>query len=287
MKLGEAKQSTEAGERKLYTGVAPLQVICVNPDKAEMEEKLGWKIQDEPVYTGEKDGVQWVSVIFYTKPVTEGMDNIIIPLRFYMRNEIRMSTNKGKGQLINLYGETCWITAEELEKGEFNPTDYFAEDGARPALSGEDSLVEFIRTYLSVPSRRFYDSNTKGWEEIEDPEMAASMFENPEKFFTGDISEIQQCIDMFPENKVKVWLGVQRTNDNKLYQTFFPSRFAKYSSRSIDGIRNAISKAEEAGMYGNVEFGKEEFKEYSETPTEIAPAKAVSVNEVKNKWLKK
>lgn len=283
MKLGKAQESTEqSGGRKLYTGVAPVKVLAVNPTKEKMKGLFNWNIEKEPEYTGEKDNVKWVNITMYVKPDVEGVDDIIA-MKFFLRDQGRTNNGGDKVQITNDYGEFAWITKEDFEACKL-PSMNFAEEGIRQAFSGEEPLVNFLKTYLNVPGRTSFKEGQ--WVESEDPQLALFQLEQIDSYFSGNISEIEDALNIFPDNKVKVWFGVQKGDNNVNYQTFFPAKFARNSARKADFIKSAIDKAKAAGVHGNVDFGEEAFKEYSETPTDFQPEKPVDKETVRSKWVK-
>lgn len=287
MKIGKTSESKEAIQRKLYTGPAPVKVLAVNPTKDEMEKLFGWKPEKEPVYEGEKDGRKWTNITFFVKPEVEGVEDII-PLKFFLQDSTRTKKDGSGLQVINVYGETTWLTNEDFDNQVIPEGRNFSPEGVRPAYSGEAELLDFVKTLLCVPNRLVYNQESKVWEEIENPEEALAQFEHIQDFFEGNIEELRELINIYPENKIKVWLGVERTDTNNTYQTFYSGKFARNSARKVDFIMNSITKSKEAGMLQNVDFGDSTFKEYTETPTQFEkPQKAVSTEEVKNKWVRK
>ena len=69
MALAKGKESTEELEIKRYVGVAPVYVLAVNPNKAKLEELYGRKLDKEPEYVTEKDGVKSARIDFIVKTV--------------------------------------------------------------------------------------------------------------------------------------------------------------------------------------------------------------------------
>ena len=46
---------SEEGVYKLYKGIAALNVVAVNPNKAQLEKITGRSVDEEPVYLGKDD----------------------------------------------------------------------------------------------------------------------------------------------------------------------------------------------------------------------------------------
>ena len=80
MAFAKGKESTDAPVIKRYTGIAPVTIVCVNPNKAQMESTLGINVTDEMNYVGEVDvdgrKVANARISFWLQPVAEkiGMD---------------------------------------------------------------------------------------------------------------------------------------------------------------------------------------------------------------------
>ena len=59
---------SEEGVYKLYKGIAALNVVAVNPNKAQLEKITGRTVDEEPVYLGKDDeGNDTVRVTIYAK----------------------------------------------------------------------------------------------------------------------------------------------------------------------------------------------------------------------------
>ena len=53
MAFASGKESTEGNAVKRYTGVAPVFVLAVNPNKAELEKLYNTQLENDPEYLGE------------------------------------------------------------------------------------------------------------------------------------------------------------------------------------------------------------------------------------------
>ena len=75
MAFAKGKESTDAPVIKRYTGIAPVTIVCVNPNKAQMESALGINVTDEVSYVGEVDvdgkKVANARISFWLQPVAE------------------------------------------------------------------------------------------------------------------------------------------------------------------------------------------------------------------------
>ena len=81
MAFASGSESTEGGSIKRYIGVAPVFVLSVNPNKADMEKLLNISLDEAPNYVSESetaDGkkIPTVRINFFVKPdpAKVGMD---------------------------------------------------------------------------------------------------------------------------------------------------------------------------------------------------------------------
>lgn len=266
-----AQESKEAVEFPKYTGVAPVKILSVNPDKAWLKENLGFEPEDEPKYVFEKDGKKSVRVTFYVQTDEKAVGvSTVIPISFFVADEFWTNKDKTKVQIINAYGETGWLTNEEFEACTIPSKLSMSPNGVRQAYIGEASLVEFLKTYLGVAQRLFKNKTTGEWEEIENPDTALAGLENIPSYFEGDFSELEELIKLMPNNKVKVWFGVRTTDDNKSYQDFYNGKFAKNNSTNYSYIKSHMDNAKAAGMFASTDFGKEKFTKWEDGATTFA-----------------
>lgn len=266
-----AQESKEAVEFPKYTGVAPVKILSVNPDKSWIKENLGYEPEEEPKYVYEKEGKKSAKVTFYVQTDESAVGvSIIIPMTFWIGSDFWVKKDKTGLQIINAYGETGWLTNEEFEACTIPSKLSMSPNGVRQAYVGEAFLVEFLKTYLGVAQRRYKNKTTGEWTEIENPDEALAGLENIPSYFEGDFSELEELIKLMPNNKVKVWFGVRTTDDNKAYQDFYNGRFAKNSSTNYSYIKSHMDDAKAAGMYGSTDFGKEKFMKWEDGATTFA-----------------
>ena len=271
MALGKVNQSTEAVEIKRYIGVAPVKVLAVNPDKATLEKYFNTTLENEPVYTGEKDGVKFARVDFLVQTDVEkcGVD-MITRLSFFLRDEKRYNRDKTKIQVIDEYGRTAWASAEEFKEKRIpiysNGSAANITNNYRAIYNGEENLTNFVRTYLNIPNAMKYVNNT--WILIENPSDAECRFDSIADWFNGKFTDIKDINTLMPDNKVKVLFGVRTAENGNQYQDYFNRFFMSNSSSSFDKMKKELTAATTNGAYPNTEFEVCNIKEYtvSETP---------------------
>ena len=119
MAFGKSNVSTESGISK-FTGYASVFVKGVNATKAELEKFYGREIENEPVYTGvNKDtGKKHVRIEFL---VEADKDSKLHPgvefkskVSFFLNEARKVGSDSGKIQVIDKYGNTAWVTEEQL-----------------------------------------------------------------------------------------------------------------------------------------------------------------------------
>lgn len=273
MAFGKVAQTAEAVEIKRYLGVAPVKVLAVNPDKATLEKYFNTTIENEPVYTGEKDDVKFARVDFLVQTDAEkcGVD-MITRLSFFIRNQRRYSRDNTKMQVIDQYGRTAWVTAEEYKEKKIpiysNGAAANISNNYRACLNGEEYLTNFIRTYLNIPAAMRYINNS--WVMIENPSDAECRFDHIEDWFNGKFTDIDNVNTLMPDNKIKVLFGVRSSEDGKQYQDYFNRYFMSNASSSFDKMKKEVTSAISNGAYPNTEFEVCPIREYSVDATPIA-----------------
>lgn len=284
--FAKGKESTDAPVIKRYTGIAPVTIVCVNPNKAQMESTLGINVTDEVNYVGEVDvdgkKVANARISFWLQPVAEkiGMEVSPINMTMFIRNEYRYNGDKTKVQVIDKYGRTAWVTVEQAKAHEipmYSNGPAKIDAGYRPAYVGEEDLVAFFKTFLGIPNVDVYNKNTGTWSTHENPEECEAGLEKIANYFKGDFSELRDIIALQPNNKVKALFGVRTTEDGKQYQAVYPKVLrANATDASIAKLDAEIQERKNNGALSTTEFTFGEFKEYTVEPTTFAPETTTS-----------
>lgn len=269
-----------------YIGVAPVQVLAVNPTKAELDKIYGRDMK-EPVYTrvANRDGVTvpMATVSFIVKPDAKTGIDAILQVNFNLYEEFRTGKESGKIQVIDEYGRTAWVTQEQLKTKEIP---MYANGPAkisknyRPVIVGEEALLDFIKSWLGIPNIDVYNQNTGSWVVNANPKDCEAYFANPRAFFKGDFSEVKSITS---NNLIKVLFGVQTGSDGRMYQTVFTEKFAK-NNAGTTGIERALKDRKEAGAYANTEFEICPLKEYNveSTSFDSTPNAEIPTSNVEN-----
>lgn len=292
MAIARGNESKEAQEFKRYIGVAPVFIKVVNPDKAQHEALFNTQLEEAPNYLGkiEVDGndVQNARIQVVLQPDVEkiGFEMPLITMAMFIQNRPRVGATSGKTQVIDKYGRTAWASPEELASHAIpvysnGPADI--DKDYRPAYVGEEELMEFVKAYLCIPSVTVWDNNLKKMvpNPKVKPEECECRFDNLDKIFKGDFSEIKDALGFQPTNKVKVLLGVRTDAESgRLYQAVYTRKFLRnaatnYSSLDKE-VQEMINNAMANGRTLNTEYQVAPVHEYSVEATNFAATDATA-----------
>ena len=197
---------SESTSYKLFTGLTDVQVVAVNPSKEEAE-KLGINMKNDPTYlsTDEASGNKKIRIDVFVKSNDTGK---VDKMAFFMEDAPKTSS-AGNTQFINDFGKSCYGTSVEEATAKYA---WFKPDGARPSVSGEVELVDFIVNLLNI-----------GKDQV-------AKLDNPKAFFTGNLSELTAIFKKFSERKVQVLYTV-RENEGSWYQGIYTRYFGKAGNK--------------------------------------------------------
>lgn len=282
MAFAKGTESTEGTVINRYTGVAPVNIVGFNPTKEQLEKLYNTTLENAPEYTGEMESngekVPYARVTFLVKPDPEktGMDIPPISVALFIRKEFKFNSDGTKVRVIDEYGNSGWATKEQCQ----NHTQLLSKVGKplkispnyRPAYVGEIELTEFIKAFLNIPEAfEYIDGN---WKLKKDAELGIAAFTSPEKFFTGDFSEVTEAIAYRPDNKVKILFGVRKNDEGKMFQAFYKEMFLKNSVNDYSKLDKDVQERKNAGAYSTTDFEVGDFKVYNVTPTNLEKAPA-------------
>lgn len=291
MAIARGNESKEAQEYKRYVGVAPVFIKAVNPNKKEHEALFNTTLEEAPNYLGEVEDSNGntyknarISVVLQPDNEKIGFEMPLVTMAMFLQNRPRVGATSGKTQVIDKYGRTAWATPEDLATHSIpvysnGPADI--DKDYRPAYVGEEELMEFVKAYLCIPSVTTWDAesrkmvpNTKV-----KPEECECRFDNLDKVFKGDFSEIQDALGFQPTNKVKVLLGVRTDAETgKLYQAVYTRKFLRNSATNFSSldkeIQEMIQNAVTNGRTLNTEYEVAPVHEYVVDATTFTPTEA-------------
>ena len=289
MAIARGNESTEAKEFKRYTGVTPVFIKAINPDKKEHEELFNTTLEEAPKYIDTKednDGKSYKNarIQLVLAPDTEkiGFEMPLITMAIFLQDRPRVGATSGKTQVIDKYGRTAWASPEELASHAIpqyknGPADI--DKDYRPAYVGEEELMEFVKAYLCIPNITVWDNNLRKMvpNTRVKPEECECRFDNLANLFKGDFSEVKDALGFQPTNKVKVLLGVRTDAESgKLYQAVYTRKFLRNSSNTLSSldteIQEMVKNAAAKGRVLTTEYHVAPVHEYVVEPTTFTPA---------------
>lgn len=257
MAFAKGSVSKEGVTPKLYVGVGGVFIRAINPTKEEMAKLYDREIENDPVYVTEKEGVKSTRLTFicqFDPSINKGCESFV-NITFFLRNEARVGANSGKTQIIDKYGRTAWadedvLAAKEIPQYSNGPAKIDAN--YRPAYSGEENLIGFLKQYLGVENINIY----KNGEFITNPapENCEAGLEKIANYFNGDFSELKEIIALQPMNKVKAYFGVRIDDKGNEYQDTFLNKFLKNNATNYNSLIDVIKENRNNGGYANTEF---------------------------------
>lgn len=272
--FGKAVESKETTEIKRYVGIAPVQVIAVNPSKKELENIYNTTLDKEPEYLGttERDGknIPYVRIDFLLKTNPDKNDGIEMTTKasYFVRKAFMTNRDNTKVKVVDKYGRTAWVTQEEFKNKQipqYANGPARIDSNYRALYMGEEELLNFVKNYLGINDVDEYVNGV--WQMRKNPEDYEAGFNNIENWFKGDISEIKSAISLMPNNYIKVLFGVRHTDEGREYQDVFTRATMKYGARKNTVIEKALKEATDNGAYANTDFEICTLKEYNPTPT--------------------
>ena len=262
-----AGKETNLSSGDRYIGLGVFTLAAVNPTKAELSALFNGADVKDPVYTLEKDGVQYAKIDLYLKTVVDKCNGIdtIIKATYFLANKKRVNKEGNKIEVVNAYGDTAWVTQEEYTKKiapEKMPN--FSMKDIRPTFGGETVLVKFIKRFLGIPSFGYLDKNKNVYVQIDNPSLAECQLARVPNYFKGDFSEVKVALMARATNRVKLLCGAKI--DNGIYQDVFVEYPVSYTGTNIDPLLKELTNQKDAGRYATTIFGKTPFNFQVYTP---------------------
>lgn len=178
----------------LYTGIAAVTVVAVNPTLGELAS-IGVNLRTEPTYDvdmGDKTG----KLTFW---LNNDQYNFTTRFDILIGNKHRNESSTGKFQITNKYGQVTWATDPN------SAPDWFKSDGVRRMYPGEETLINFVKAWANIPN---------------DGECA---FDTIDDIVNLKVEELKSLITSLKDNKLRVLLGVK---DDK-YQSVYTRHFGR------------------------------------------------------------
>lgn len=279
MAFAKGSESTEGSPIKKYIGVAPVYVLAVNPSKEELEKLYSTQLENAPQYLStievgeDKHKVDNLKVDFIVKTDPDKANGVDFTTKvtFFLRKEPRTNRDNTKVQVIDKYGRTAWVTQEQFKAKEipmYSNGPANLDKDYRACYHGEEELTNFIKTYLNIPNVMKY-VNEK-WVMVDNPSECESRLEHLEDCFKGNFKELQEAIQLQPNNKLRVMFGVRTTDDNKQYQAVYTQMFLKNNVTDYSKLDKDLQERKQAGAYPTTEFLAQDVQEYEVKATNFS-----------------
>ena len=287
MAFAQGTESVEGSVIKKYIGVAPVFVLAVNPNKAELEKLYGRELENEPEYQGvvKDTDIKQVRLDFIIKTDESkcGVE-LLTKISFFVQNQYFYNKENTKVQVIDKYGRTAWVTIEQAKNQEipmYSNGPANLDKDYRPAYRGEEELTNFIKNYLNIPNVMDYKNGS--WVMKSNTEDSEARLENIANYFKGNFSELKNIISLQPNNKAKVMFGV-KSNEGKEYQAVYTQMTLKNTVTDYSKLDKDLQDRLKAGAYATTEFSTEDIKEYIVEATNFntTSSKSLPLNQINN-----
>lgn len=227
-------EQSKGFEKKLYTGIMPVQVEKVNPTISELAKMYGKEEGEvrEPVYVGDES----TRLDFYYKAHPSIDITYNSKFSIFISKKLREFDDNGTTlkEYLDDYGRRAW--ARDLDHlNEVNATKKLPLDlkTVRQAKVGESMLYGFLRAYCSAKA----DSPVK--------------LDSFEDLVKGKVKELKEFFTHFNDSQfmggygmgAKVLLGIK---DGK-YQDVYTKVFLRVSDKNFDYLEKQ-AKGEQSGF---------------------------------------
>ena len=282
---------TENYNVQLYKGIAAVHVLAVNPTSKELKQ-YGFEPPFEPVYLKnytDDEGKEHKYMNLRLLCVIDDIeDKPVVSLYFRLRPELQLSKEGAKVRVLDKYGNNAWLSKEDF-KNKTVPDNIKDNIDSEffPCRGGEAELIAFMHKYLGVPPYQTYDRDSETY--VHNPKAGEIMFENWNKIFEGDVSEIREAFNREPGNLVRVLLGVRTEEDNKQYQSFICEAstynnsfisFRRSVNRTLTDAQRIIDSYHHDGRHSNEEYVAELVRPYNNKPTEVTPDENTNIEDI-------
>jgi len=207
--------------RKLYTGVAPVKIVAINPTTQELRELLNNDEVKEVSYSQtNRDGEPTTRIDFWLKNEELG---ILTKFAIFMSNK-DITYKSGKKLLINNKLQTSISNSvEELTANA--KMSWFKTDKVRFCKEGEDILYNFVSNLVNA--------------DLNDDSLDFE-FSDIDAILNGNITELKSINDHFKRG-IKVLLGVKVVNGRE-YQEVYKHKFMREESNGTKILERFLNQ---------------------------------------------
>lgn len=229
----------EGSQYKRWIGVCPVKVVAVNPKTAEIAELFPYRQEvkeQEYLKQVEYKGVMHKEAIvsmFLEGEVPDG-SKPIFNLRIHLFDTYMFNGDKSKTQVIDKYAQTAWLATEDVRNKAYKQEwEGKIDKDYRPAIVGEAALTSFMQTFFGIPKVRIYKDGAWVLRPEAERRSCECRLDNIKEVFEGNFAEIIGLLREFKDNKLKVMVGINRTEDGRIYQKVNERTFAHIRSTSL------------------------------------------------------
>lgn len=242
----ELHKSTSTGAKKdLWTGIASMKVIAINPTKEEIAEMLGYELKDDAkdqVYEGKTEkGDDFVTFSFWLEADTPEKQKF--NARFRLVNKPVVSEGSGKKQYVNQVAGSTWVDSEEnlpqwfTEFRDKNNTlitkdeigELTGKRKVREAIQGEANFYNFLRAWFGKVN--FFSERTNILMDIN------KIFRNLDKFANDEFcSQLKAGNDAMITNVVAlayVYIS-EKDGETKMYQNLYGEFLGAWQMKKVN-----------------------------------------------------
>ena len=310
MAFGKARETKEF-QREYFKGVAALNILAVNPTRAEQNQILKSETSTEPINyvdtavvkdaKGGEIEVPRVRITFITRTDPKiACNNGIETTQFvsiFLTKGYLYSHKDGvdKIQVIDRFGRTAWATAEDLKEHKIpmntirkgpdagKKTPASLDKVYHPAYLGEAELIDHLRKFMNFPRPDVWDNDKRRYvmktdaAELKDCESVLEP-EDFEKIFKGDVSVIRDAIMGAPLNAYKLMFGVRIKNDGTLQQAVYTRLPVNLAVTNYKDFETALLEDAAANppRHPDTSYKAGPLEKYSATPTDYSTVVASS-----------
>lgn len=284
MAFGQGTVSTEEVSFKKYIGVASVNVLAVNPTKEKLEEIYGRELGKAPEYTEEAEingeKVAKVRIDFVIKADKEKYKDtdgkpieLISKISFFLANRYKYNNENTKVQVKDKYGRFAWVTVEQIKNHEIpqyanGPANI--DKDYKPAYDGEEDLINFIKTFLNIPSCQNYINGKWVMKDADKLADCEASLDHISDYFKGDTSELSTILSYQPTNKVKVLFGIKNSNDGKQFQTVYNKMVLRNNVKDYGKLDANVKDTQSKGSMSTSEFDCTDLHEYVIKATDLS-----------------
>lgn len=284
MAFGQGQVSTEEVSFKKYIGVASVNVLAVNPTKEKLEEIYGRELSKAPEYTEETEingeKVAKVRIDFVIKADNEKYKDadgkpveLISKISFFLANRYKYNSENTKVQVKDKYGRFAWVTVEQAKNHEipqYSNGPANIDKGYKPAYDGEEDLINFVKTFLNIPSCQNYIDGKWVMKDADKLADCEASLDHISDYFKGDTSELSTILSYQPTNKVKVLFGIKNSNDGKQFQTVYNKMVLRNNVRDYGKLDANVKETQSRGSMSTSEFDCTDLHEYVVKATDLS-----------------